>query len=177
MVYNYEASGEKWGKVGENIIRQPQFPCKMGSVEHVFLGEFTHTIDDKGRLTLPSKFRSDLGHGVVVTRGVDKCLFIFTMAEFQVLAERIGNLPLTQAEAREFSRHFFSGASDLEPDKQGRVLIPQNLREYAGLDGDVIVVGVNKRIEVWDAKAWPQIRANFEGSATSNVEQWAMLSI
>ncbi len=143
----------------------------------MFLGEFSHTIDDKGRLTLPAKFRADLGRGVVVTRGVDKCLFIFTLADFQALADKIGDLPLTQAQARELARHFFSGASDVELDKQGRVLIPQNLREYAGLDGDVTVVGVNKRIEVWAAQAWPEIRAGFEGNATADAEHWAMLGI
>ena len=143
----------------------------------MFLGEFTHTIDDKGRLTLPSKFRADLGHGVVVTRGVDKCLFVFTLAEFQRLADRIGTLPVTQVVAREFSRHFFSGASDVELDKQGRILIPQNLREYAGLDGDVIVVGISQRIEIWNAQVWPQVRADFERNAADNADHWAALGI
>ena len=143
----------------------------------MFLGEFSHAIDDKGRLTLPAKFRAELGDGVVVTRGVDKCLFIFTLAEFQALASRIGNLPMTQSEAREFSRHFFSGASDVELDKQGRVLIPQNLREYAGLNGDAIVVGVNQRIEVWSATAWNQVREHFENNAASDAEHWAKLGI
>jgi len=143
----------------------------------VFLGEFSHTIDDKGRLTLPAKFRSDLGQGVVVTRGIDKCLFIFTLDEFQRIADKVGELPMTQADGREFSRHFFSGASDIEVDKQGRVLIPQNLRDYAGLDGEVIVAGVNKRIEVWDVIAWQQVRADFENKATGNADQWARLSV
>ncbi len=143
----------------------------------MFLGEFAHTIDEKGRLTLPAKFRDGLGRNIVVTRGVDKCLFIFTMAEFQTLADKIGELPMTQAQAREFSRHFFSGACDVEIDKQGRVLIPQNLREYAGLDGNAVVVGVNRRIEVWSEETWPQIRASFEANATSNAEQWTMLGI
>jgi MraZ protein len=143
----------------------------------MFLGEFSHIIDDKGRLTLPAKYRTDLGHGVVVTRGVDKCLFIFTAEEFQRLADQIGQLPMTQSEARELSRHFFSGASDVELDKQGRVLIPQNLRDYAGLDGEVMVTGINTRIEVWDVKAWDQVRAGFESNATGNAEHWAKLGI
>jgi MraZ protein len=84
---------------------------------------------------------------------------------------------MTQADGREFSRHFFSGASDVEVDKQGRVLIPQNLRDYAGLDGEVIVAGVNKRIEVWDVTGWQQVRADFENKATSNADQWATLSV
>jgi len=143
----------------------------------MFLGEFFHTIDDKGRLTLPSKWRTDLGHGVVVTRGVDKCLFVFTSPDFEKLAERIAALPMTQVEAREFSRHFFSGAADVELDKQGRILIPQNLREYAGLNGEVIVVGVNQRAEIWSAKAWPEVRSSFESHAMSNADQWARLGI
>jgi MraZ protein len=143
----------------------------------MFLGEFFHSIDDKGRLTLPAKFRPELGQGVVVTRGVDKCLFIFTAEEFQRIADRIGELPMTQAEGREFSRHFFSGALDVEVDKQGRILIPQNLREYAGLNGEAIVAGVNKRIEVWDVQAWQQVRASFENNATADAEHWAKLGI
>jgi len=143
----------------------------------MFLGTFSHTIDDKGRLTLPAKYRTDLGHGVVVTRGVDKCLFIFTAEEFQKLAGQIGSLPMTQSEAREFARHFFSGASDVELDKQGRILIPQDLRDYAGLDGEVIVAGINTRIEVWDVKAWDQVRAGFESNATGDAGHWAELGI
>jgi MraZ protein len=143
----------------------------------MFLGEFSHTIDDKGRLTLPAKYRIDLGHGVVVTRGVDKCLFIFTAEEFHRLADQIGQLPMTQSEARELARHFFSGASDVELDKQGRILIPQNLRDYAGLDGEVIVAGINTRIEVWDGKAWNQVRAGFESNAAGDAEHWAKLGI
>src|SRR5512136_1876704 len=137
----------------------------------MFLGEFSHSIDDKGRLTLPAKFRPDLGQGIVVTRGIDKCLFIFTLDEFQHIADKVSELPMTKADGREFSRHFFSGASDVEVDKQGRVLIPQNLRDYAGLDGEVTVAGVNKRIEVWDVAAWQKVRADFENKATTNADQ------
>ena len=143
----------------------------------MFLGTFSHTIDDKGRLTLPAKYRADLGHGVVVTRGVDKCLFIFVADEFQKLASQIGSLPMTQSEGREFARHFFSGAADVELDKQGRILIPPDLRNYAGLDGEVIVAGINTRIEVWDVKAWSQVRAGFESNATADAEHWARLGI
>ena len=143
----------------------------------MFLGTFSHTIDDKGRLTLPAKYRADLGHGVVVTRGVDKCLFIFVADEFQKLASQIGSLPMTQSEGREFARHFFSGASDVELDKQGRILIPPDLRAYAGLDGEVIVAGINTRIEVWDVQAWNQVRAGFESNATADAEHWARLGI
>ncbi len=143
----------------------------------MFLGEFSHTIDDKGRLTLPAKFRPVLGQGVVVTRGIGKCLFIFDVQEFQRIADKVSELPMTQIESREFSRHFFSGASDIEVDKQGRILIPQNLREYAGLNGEVIVAGVNQRIEVWDANTWQKVRADFESKAMADTEPWAKLGI
>lgn len=144
----------------------------------MFLGEFSHTVDDKGRLTLPAKFRPELEKGVVITRGVDRCLYVFTAAEFQLLAERISTLPMTNADSREFSRHFFSGASDVELDKQGRILIPQNLREYAGINGEVIVAGVNKRIEVWGTHAWDEIRARFaSGGVINDPERLAKLGI
>jgi MraZ protein len=149
----------------------------VGGIEQVFLGEFTHTIDDKGRLTLPAKFRPVLGQGVVITRGIDKCLFIFTLDEFQRIADKVSELPMTQADGREFSRHFFSGASDVEVDKQGRILIPQNLREYAELDGDVMVTGVNKRIEVWNVNAWHQVRESFERNAATDAEHWVKLGV
>ena len=143
----------------------------------MFLGEFSHTIDDKGRLTLPAKFRPVLGQDVVITRGIDKCLFIFTLEEFQRIADKVSQLPMTQTEGREFSRHFFSGALNVEVDKQGRILIPQNLREYAGLNADVIVTGVNKRIEVWDGNAWRQVRESFENNATADAEHWTKLGV
>lgn len=142
----------------------------------MFLGEFTHTIDDKGRLTLPAKFRSALADGVVVTRGLDGCLFIFTLDYFKTLAERVGSLPLTHVEGRDFSRVLFSSASDVGLDRQGRILLPQALRDFAGLDGEVAVVGVNTRIEVWSLNAWQARRARVESDA-SNSERWAQLGI
>lgn len=142
----------------------------------MFLGEFSHTIDDKGRLTLPAKFRSVLAEGVVITRGLDGCLFIFPMAYFNALAERTANLPLTQADGRDFARMLFSSASDIDLDKQGRILLPQTLREFAGLDGDVTIVGVNTRIEVWSPNAWKGQREKFEGGALDS-EHWAQLGI
>ena len=142
----------------------------------MFLGEYAHTIDEKGRLTLPAKFRAELAAGVVVTRGIDKCLFAFPMAEWQKLADQVSSLPLTDAQAREFHRLIFSGADDAELDKQGRVLLPQYLRDYAGLDGNVIVAGLNTHLEIWTPEAWNAIRANFESDAV-NVEYWAKLGI
>jgi MraZ protein len=141
----------------------------------MFLGEYNHTIDEKGRLTLPAKYRAELAPGVVVTRGIDKCLFVFPMAEWQKLSEKVSALPLTDTAAREFRRLLFSGATDADLDKQGRVLLPQYLREYAGLNGNVVVAGLNTHMEIWSPEAWSIIRANIDSAAS--VEQWAQLGI
>jgi len=141
----------------------------------MFLGEYSHTIDDKGRLTLPAKYRAELATGVVVTRGIDKCLFVFPMDEWKKLAEQVSALPLTDAQAREFRRLLFSGATDAELDKQGRVLLPQYLRDYAGLNGNVVVAGLNTHMEIWTPDAWNAIRANFDSGVSA--DYWAQLGI
>jgi len=145
-------------------------------VRGMFLGEFKHTVDSKGRLTIPAKFRPQLAAGVVITRGIDKCLFLFSMAEWEKLSQQVSQLPITQQEAREFRRLIFSGASDVVPDKQGRILIPSYLREYANLDSEVVIVGNNTYIEIWNAEAWQETKANIEGKAL-NAEYWAILGI
>ncbi len=141
----------------------------------MFLGEYAHTIDEKGRITLPAKYRADLASGVVVTRGLDKCLFVFPLEEWKKLSDKISALPLTDGQAREFRRLLFSGATDAELDKQGRVLLPQYLRDYAALDGNVIVAGLNTHMEIWAPDAWNAIRANLD--SVVNAEQWANLGI
>jgi len=141
----------------------------------MFLGEYAHTLDDKGRLTLPAKYRAELAAGVVVTRGIDKCLSVYPLAEWQRVSERVNSLPMTDGQAREFRRLLFAGANDVELDKQGRVLLPQYLREYAGLDGNVIVAGLNTHLEIWAPDAWNAIRANFDSGVTA--EYWAQLGI
>ncbi|MEA3339215.1 MAG: division/cell wall cluster transcriptional repressor MraZ [Chloroflexota bacterium] len=142
----------------------------------MFLGEFVHTIDEKGRLTVPAKFRDDLATGLVVTRGIDRCLAIYPLEEWEQLAEKVSTLPMTDRSARAFRRLVFAGASDAIPDKQGRVLIPPNLREYAGLDGEVIVTGLYAYIEVWNPDAWGEEREHVEGN-DGNIEEWAALGI
>lgn len=142
----------------------------------MFLGEFAHTIDEKGRLTVPAKFRLGLAAGLVVTRGIDRCLAIYPMEEWEQLAERVSALPMTDRSARAFRRLVFANASDAIPDKQGRVLIPPGLREYAGLDGEVVVTGLNTYIEVWAPDAWGEERARVEGNG-GNIEEWAALGI
>ena len=120
----------------------------------MFMGEFNHTIDAKGRLIIPSRFRELLGDEFVLTKGLDGCLSIYPMEEWEAFEEKLRALPLTNKNARTFSRFFVAGATPCELDKQGRILIPQTLREFAGLDKDVVLVGVIDKIEVWDKERW-----------------------
>ncbi|MCM3746316.1 division/cell wall cluster transcriptional repressor MraZ [Paenibacillus pasadenensis] len=120
----------------------------------MFLGEHQHSMDDKGRLTIPSKFRDNLGSAFIVTRGLDNCLFVYPMEEWKLLEQKIRQLPLMKADARAFSRFFFSGAVELELDKQGRVNLPSHLMEYAKLEKDCMVLGVSSRVEIWSKPVW-----------------------
>jgi MraZ protein len=142
----------------------------------MFLGEFVHTIDDKGRLTVPAKFRADLASGLVITRGLDRCLAIYPMGEWERLAERVSALPITDRRARAFRRLVFASASDAVPDKQGRMLIPPRLREYASLDGEVVVTGLDTYIEVWNPDSWADERERVEAD-DAGIEEWAALGI
>ncbi len=118
------------------------------------MGEYQHSIDTKGRIIVPSKFRDGLGDSFVVTRGLDKCLFAYPMQEWKALEDKLKQLPLTKKDARAFTRFFFSGAVECDVDKQGRINIPQPLRKYAVLDKDCIVIGVSNRIEFWAKENW-----------------------
>lgn len=120
----------------------------------MFLGEYQHSIDEKGRIIVPSKFRDSLGPQFVVTRGLDHCLFVYPKDEWAALEQKLKTLPLMKSDARAFTRFFFSGATECELDKQGRVNIPNNLREYAKLDKDCVVIGVSNRVEIWSKAAW-----------------------
>ena len=120
----------------------------------MFFGTYTPRLDDKGRLFLPAKFRDELAEGLVVTRGQERCLYVWSMEEFGKLTERLREVPVTNKAARDYVRMFFAGASDETPDKQGRVTIPPMLREYASLSKDCIVIGAMNRIEIWDSTSW-----------------------
>lgn len=120
----------------------------------MFMGEFQHNIDTKGRIIVPAKFREGLGDTFVVTRGLDKCLFAYPMDEWKLLEEKLKKLPLTKKDARAFTRFFFSGAVECEVDKQGRINIPQPLRNYAALDKECTVIGVSNRVEFWANENW-----------------------
>lgn len=120
----------------------------------MFMGEYQHSIDDKGRMIIPAKFRELLGTSFVVTRGLDHCLFVYPIEEWAVLEQKLKSLPLMKSDARAFTRFFFSGATECEWDKQGRVNLPSNLREYAKLDKECVVLGVSNRMEIWSKPIW-----------------------
>ncbi len=120
----------------------------------MFIGEYEHSLDTKGRIIIPSKFRDKLGEEFVMTKGLDNCLFVYPKSEWNVFEEKLKTLPLTNKDARAFIRFFFAGASECNLDKQGRVTIPANLRKYSKLDKDSIVIGVSTRIEIWSKDEW-----------------------
>lgn len=122
----------------------------------MFMGEYNHTIDTKGRLIIPSKFREVLGDEFVVTKGLDGCLFVYDNQEWSAFEEKLKALPLMNKESRKFVRFFLAGAANVEVDKQGRILIPSVLREFAELDKDVVLVGVANRIEIWSKEKWEE---------------------
>lgn len=141
----------------------------------MFLGEFTHNIDDKGRLTIPAKFRGLLAAGLVVTRGFDRNLMMFSLDEWQELAGRIAQRPLSDEGVRAFRRRVFSGAVDLTPDRQGRILVPPYLREFAGIEGEVVIAGMFNYIELWNTDAWQEVRQSIENN--SDASRWEALGI
>lgn len=120
----------------------------------MFMGEYNHTVDPKGRVIVPSKFRETLGDEFVVTKGLDGCLFVYDMKEWNVFEEKLKSLPITNKDARQFVRFFLAGAADVEVDKQGRILIPGVLREFAELTKDVVLIGVASRVEIWSKERW-----------------------
>ena len=139
----------------------------------LFLGEFEHAIDDKGRLAIPARFRASLEDGLVMTRGVERCLVIYDSESWRDVSDRVRNLNQWQEDARRMQRHFFSGAVQAQPDKLGRVVLPQFLRAYAEIDSEVTVVGVADRIEVWSRTAWQQQRADGERDSAELAEHLA----
>ena len=121
---------------------------------HMFMGEYNHTIDAKGRLIIPAKFREALGDEFVVTKGMDGCLFVFDNSEWQAFAEKLRSLPMIDKEVRQFTRFFFVCSASVEVDKQGRILIPSVLREFADITKDAVLIGVGSRIEIWSKDRW-----------------------
>lgn len=126
------------------------------------MGEYRHSIDDKGRIIIPTKFRDDLGPSFIVTRGLDHCLFAYPYSEWTQLEHKLKSLPFTKADARAFTRFFFSGASEVDFDKQGRIRIPTNLRQFAKLEKECVIIGVSTRVEIWCKDLWNQYASESE---------------
>ena len=143
----------------------------------MFIGEYIHTLDDKGRLAIPAKFREALKQGAVVTRGLDQCLFVYTAEEWRRLAEKLAALPLGQSATRAFSRLMLAGAMDVELDKQGRMVVPEYLRSAAGLKKDVVLAGLYNRLEMWDADVWEKYKTATESESNALAEKMGELGI
>ncbi len=137
----------------------------------MFIGEYQHSLDAKGRMAIPAKFRGKLGSGAIITRGLDRCLFVFTASEWEVLAKKIVELSILKSDSRAFSRFTMSAASDVDFDTQGRILIPASLREYAGLKKEAVVTGVFNRLEIWDTDSWKSYRSKAENNSDAIAEK------
>ena len=137
----------------------------------MFLGTHTPKLDDKGRVILPAKFRDELASGIVVTRGQENCLYVFSSREFELLHDKIRQAPVTSKTARDFLRLFLSGASAETPDKQNRITLPANLRQYADLSRDLVVIGAGNRVEIWDSAKWDSYLAAQETDFANTTEE------
>ncbi|MBI3685648.1 division/cell wall cluster transcriptional repressor MraZ [Candidatus Azambacteria bacterium] len=143
----------------------------------MFIGEYHHSIDDKGRIAIPIKFRKALESGAVVTKGLDACLFLYTAKEWEAQAVKIAQLPVSKADSRAFSRQMLSGAMDTEMDKQGRLVLPDYLRKFAGISKKVVVAGLYNRIEIWDEMEWEAYKKKTEGESNAIAERMGELGI
>lgn len=158
----YYCSGEKWGKY---------FCCPM------LIGEYTHTLDAKSRVAIPSKFRTECGEKIILTKGLDSCLFAYPIRIWERMAEKLGGFPLGDARSRGFVRMLLSGAADTDIDKQGRVVIPEYLRSYAGIQKTVIMTGVFDRVEIWDEKRWNAYKQDTERDTESVAQKLGELGL
>jgi len=143
----------------------------------VFIGEYSHNLDEKGRLAVPKKFRAILSKGAVVTRGLDSCLFLYTKEEWKKLADKLATLPFSQSNTRAFSRLMLAGAMDVLLDKQGRIILPEYLRSFAGLTKEIVVAGLYNRLELWDQKKWMEYSAQAEKNSSEIAEQMGELGV
>jgi len=143
----------------------------------MFIGEYRHNVDQKGRVAVPVKFRSALGGGAIVTKGLDGCLFMFTEQEWKEFAQKLIALPLAQANSRAFKRLMMAGAVQVALDSQGRILLPDYLRQYAGLKKEAVVAGLYNRIELWDKERWQEYKGKTEASSDEIAERLAELGI
>lgn len=147
------------------------------NIQIMFIGEYQHSIDEKGRLAVPVKFRDVLAEGAVVTRGIDNCLSLYTKEEWEKLAERISKLPIARANTRAFSRLMLAGAMDVKLDKQGRIVLPDYLKKYASLKKQVVVAGLYNRLEIWDESVWENYKSGTEKDSKDIAETLGELEV
>ena len=181
MGYRWGTGGGKWVNSGERWLKKGKSGVKWGIMQALepgfdralsrgsrwaamFLGTHEPRLDEKGRLILPAKFREELSAGLVITKGQERCLYVFPSQEFSEITQTLKQAPVTAKSARDYSRVMFAGAHDEIPDRQGRVTIPQALRTYAGLEKDCVVIGANTRVEIWDSNSWNEYLADREKS-------------
>lgn len=143
----------------------------------MFIGEYQHNIDEKGRLAMPKKFRADLSKGAVVTRGLDRCLFVYPMEQWEELAKKLASMPISQSKSRAFARLMLAGAMDVQLDKQGRIVLPEYLREYASMSKKTVVAGLYDRLEIWDEEAWSAYKAATEEDSNEIAEALGELGV
>lgn len=143
----------------------------------MFMGEYRHSIDSKGRIIIPTKFRDEFGSSLILTRGLDQCLFAYPRSEWIQLEQKLKSLPFTKADARAFTRFFFSGANEVEFDKQGRIRVPSNLRQFAELQKECVIIGVSTRIEIWCKELWEQYASESEEAFTKIAESLVDLEL
>jgi len=149
----------------------------MPVISSMFIGEYSHNLDEKGRLAVPKKFRSALSSGAVVTRGLDNCLFLYTKKEWDKLAGKLAELPFSQANTRAFARLMLAGAMDVNVDNQGRIILPEYLRSYANLSKEVIVAGLYNRLELWDKESWTAYTKKTEKESNEIAEKMFELGV
>lgn len=143
----------------------------------MLIGEYIHTLDPKKRLSLPSKWRSKLGKSLVVTRGLDNCLFVYPTSAWQAITEKVAALPLGQADTRSFNRFFLSGAVQVDVDKAGRILVPDFLKDFAKLKNRVVLAGIHDRVEIWDEKKWNDYKKKIEEQADTLAEKLGTIGV
>ncbi len=143
----------------------------------MLIGEYTHTLDPKKRLSLPSKWREELGRTLIITRGLDNCLFVYPQKEWHKISEKIGQLPLGQADTRSFNRFFLSGAVEVGVDSVGRILVPDFLKEFAKLDSKVVLAGIHDRVEIWDEQRWSEYKTQIETQADALAEKLGEIGV
>ena len=163
----------QWGIVVYNLTQWE----KVGYKHFMFIGEYEHTLDEKKRVSLPKAFRTGLGKKMVMTRGLDNCLFVYPRGSWEKVAAKLQELSFAQADTRGFNRFILSGAAEVEVDSAGRILIPDHQKEFAGLKREVVFAGVSDRVEIWDAAQWKQYKAHIEKQADAMAEKLGEIGV